>query len=77
MDNYYFKMLDRYNKGEKLFDKNILVRLENKLRSDNKPFNSIIDYVIHDNQFITMIDMQTIFYGNTIPHYRKIEVIKL
>lgn len=79
MDNQYFKNLERYNRSEKLKDPNILQRLEHKLRM-NKPFlklNSVIDYIIHQNHYIVMIDEDIKFYGNTIKNHKRLEVVYL
>jgi len=78
MDNQYFKNLERYNRGEKGSDKNLLLRIENKINNNNPTFtlNEVIDYVLYKNKYIAMIDINVNFYGNDVDMQR-IEVVTL
>jgi hypothetical protein len=78
MDNQYFKNLERYNRGEKQSDQNILLRLDKKIREtkEHLTINQVIDYVIYKGKYIVLVDMKVNFYGNDID-IKKVHVITL
>lgn len=78
MDNQYFKNLERYNRGTKETDQDILARIDGKIRTTKEHINlnNVIDYVKHGDVYLALINTTVSFYGNDI-NMERIEVITL